>query len=754
MRKFLFLFLFLIGMFALPVTAGDINVTSLTVTPELITASGTTVTINVSFQVNTTKQWGLATDEKYFWVVSLSKDSVWGSDGSQGINMGGGSEPIAFNAATSVQFSGTDIINGQYNHSFTKTLTFKAPDNSSWGNGSEWYVLIKFGGNVGSEGNTNPNTWKLTKITGKKLTVATNKFFIFNTAWAGDKSSRAELIIVEAEPPKQPTSPDVWLTKCKYEPANKIQKFGEKQSVEIKALDFAGGDILYYFISKELIAEGDSLTIKNQGKSAKENVSEEIKDADIVYVGAYVTGGEKEPSVGVWKFVRDTLKAPTVNNYAKKFSHQTTITLNSNNETSDLCDFEIRYTTDGSDPLTSATAKTYNNGIQIDKSTTLKIVAVAYNRIHSPESVYEYILATDGNGAYFDTKGKGGVDKVVINTTIPVKDLPESAQLTSPFKNTDKKTISKSEMRIENDETIIIEKKGKDEWIFPPENPAQTNFETSILAQLFGDEYGDDGDGKNFGKVTISDEIAPVPIFTARYVSGKIDKDAYDKTGEIKTDYDTLTVTFSESTRIIPYNGDNILAFSSNKIRYGIRLIEVLENNNVNLKFKVELIDEKVSPAADDTLYVFEDKIKENKNVGVTQENETSVPLTAITSANYLTIIKTVTPVVAGGSDPTILVDFIKKSISPTDRENLNIGVKIIDATGNIVAELDGFKNNGNISAEIAENALQIRIRWNGKNRSGRSVGAGAYLAVLSITGPDGGAPETVFKTIGVGTKR
>ena len=662
------------------------------------------VSVNMSLYINRAPN----AREKIYLVAILSKDEVWGNAGDLAINLNASAEPVPYENVSqndAYQLLANRISDGTE----TYTFKFKIPNSSQFAHGETWNLIVKiaydspnnpilgmYPYNYKDKNGVNKNQGWITPVPdmfdnatlsqlnalnpplnkpnavsqiGVKtyktvVEIADNKESIFNTAFIGDKSARAELVIVKSAPKLDVKATPPGNTGGEYT----FYSRNDIETIFLKALDPQGNDY------------NGNVTIKYTVNGSDPSGGGEVYD----------------PSKGV--VIKDLF----------------------------------------ANGKTEVTVKAQASG------------AAGYDP--SLVKVWTYKLelpVAGGSGDYFDTKGKGGVDKVVIKTNILVESLPDSIELTSPWDNKIKVTVYKDEMKpLENNETITIER--IDGYIFEPAQPAETDFDTRVLGKLFGDEYG--SKNNDLGKVTISDKIAPVPI-KAVYTPGEIDVDAYKATGEIKTGDDILKITFSEKTHFIPTSGENIFEFYSGGVYYKINLIEVTENDAVTLTFKVKLVDENVPPVSGDILYLFENTVKEQKDGGVTQENKTSVELEVGKSASYLTIINTVTPVIPGKMDPFIVVDFIKKSKNQADRDNLNIGVKIIDATGNLVIELDGFNENGNISAEVNDKNLQMRIKWNGKNHADRDVGAGAYLAALLITGPDGRA-EPFYKIIGVGTKK
>lgn len=535
-----------------------------------------------------------------------------------------------------------------------------------------------------------------------------------------------------------------------YPAGYQVQFFGLEQNIQIE-FNHADGDTLWYHIGDKL----DGATLKDSGvkrTTATTDIVKEPSNKDTIYVSVYVVGSDnkKQPTYKFWTFVRSALELEVKPSEtpAYKFIDPFDITakvsivrpddkINPNS----LVDFGIWYTTDGTDPSpTNPNATKVNNDgkITISQTTTIKIIAWAYDRAPSKIQTHNYRLVAVAKDAWFiDTKGQGGIDRVIIHTTIPVESIPDNVRLVSPWEPDNIVIIQKDEMSLLNNTTIIIARDA--EWIFPPLKPVRTNFEPNpkLLGNLFGAEY-------NENLFAIGDSIAPIPV-EALYSHGSVIDNTYNQTGNIERYPDTLTVYFSETISI--HELEDIFEFYSGASMQ-FRIIDGIGTNTV--KFEVipnEYSKESISDG--DSLRVRPSKIQDANYV--IQNNYTGyIPIKVI--MRYSLKVTKVSPIIAGESkNPVIVIDFLGKA---GNHNNININGKIIDATGNIVANFDGFNKNGNIFAEIDNRkTTRIYVRWNGKNRTDRNVGVGAYLVILSIADPNG-TNYDVSETIGVGTKR
>ena len=132
-------------------------------------------------------------NERFFWTASLSRNSVWGSTGSMGINLTATTEPTA-TISTPVQLpagSGTYIVE--------RTLSFIVPDNDDWiSNGQNWFLLVRYGGGTWGA-NQNPSSWVQVETDGKTLTISNNITFVENIARSSSRSSNTARLRIIGE---------------------------------------------------------------------------------------------------------------------------------------------------------------------------------------------------------------------------------------------------------------------------------------------------------------------------------------------------------------------------------------------------------------------------------------------------------------------------------------------------------------------------------------------------------------------------
>jgi len=539
---------------------------------------------------------------------------------------------------------------------------------------------------------------------------------------------------------------------------NEPTKFGAKQAFQIQ-YDPSDGQLLKYSIDKRpWTAEelqkngknGDAVKIDTVANNWGLNVG------DTIYVSAYAYNGKYDPSYKVWKFVQERLpnvaltpseKSPKEYKFTSAFQATAEVKINPK----DYLNFEIWYTTDASEPSpTNPAAKKIDNygKISIDQTTIIKITAFSDDRLPSVTQEYRYRLTADAKAAWFyDTKGKGAIDKVVIYTTIAVNNLPDNVKLVSPWD-----VGSKNSGGINVWDTVIVNKDGTmrypdgatgtckvelnganmivvtaDKWIFPPCGKTGFDPKPSRLGKLSGIDYSDTG------YVWIGDSIAPVPVDTAFYYPGKLNEALYYSTKKKERYNDTLRVKFSEQIDFV--SSDTIIFKFSGGYDLGLKLID---NEKGVAKFEVI---KKINgdPSDGDSLSVLPYKISDLN--GVSQTSETCYVPMRVAPTPYLLITTPVSPMSAGKEQVVVVANFLMK-IPAAEINNVNVSGKIIDATGNLVTQFSGLSKNKATGAyaEITDKGdgdHKILVMWDGKNRAGRNVGSGAYLVILNITGPD-----------------
>jgi len=461
------------------------------------------------------------------------------------------------------------------------------------------------------------------------------------------------------------------------------------------------------------------------------------------FVSVIVSDSTGESKYKVWELVPHCLPEVTVLSEGNKTDFKdnlkitASVTPKDDDKKDEWTNLIIYYTTDGSVPSAANNDGNLKDGgsLTIKKTTTLKFTAWADDRLPSsvcktPQEHKYQRLASGINAWYYDTKGQGNITKVVIHTTIAIDTVPDKIELISP---TGKKTITvlKGEIKKIDDTTIVIEK----DVIFSfKEIDNKTDFtpDPKELGKLFGVQYSDDW-------VKIGDSIAPVPV-KAVYSPGKINETYYRQTGKIDRFPDTLKVTFSETVNFI--STDNIFKFNlGDGYDLVLRLIPPAEYGNKNDRniawFEVK---EKIGgePSDGDSLCVRPDKIKDAK--GVEQKNYTRYVKIEVDPIPYLLIVTPIAPVSVGKEQVVVVVDFLTK-IPSGQIPNVDVNGKIIDVTGNLVANVEGLNKNKTKGAytKLTDkgDTDKILVMWDGKNRAGRDVGAGSYLVILNVTGPD-----------------
>ena len=886
MKKFLLTIFVMLGMLVIPVSANNtITAEIVSITPALIDTPGEQVSITVSFS-GTLPNMGNAQTFRY--AAYISQNPVWaGGAGATQVQV-----PTIFTTTTSCHHNCSSRDFSGIEQTFTFTMPgFDIRDLGMWeGN---WYVIIIFSGGEGGTGGggTNVNNWDRNNFITQRLPIR-QKSVILNTAFVGDKSSLAGVIISKAPPrldifavlPNGDTIPDgepyhfeesdirfnleaifrdehisganisytihglnlpavshtspatVHLTAEMFrQAANTIRitatasgdEFDpslEKEWIFVRNLqgaelelfrvcqnDFAVAGLnelnimgaeqafTFQFSAEEGLtlrynsgsAPIDSLTLRNSGTEATLTSTHTITASsvnDTIFVSAYVFGGDSEPTYRVWRFAPDYLPelvlTPRGDQSEHKFVGTVSVTVNLPNA-GEFCDLVIRYTIDGSEPTPTNGLILSSGGTipTISQTTELKIAAFAGNRLPNPVQTHRYRLVAEVSGAWYynttsdraDGRVNGAIDRVVIRTTIPVENVPDSVRLISPWNANETRTFRANQITGANGTDLleIVVPSG----IFP--FSGQTGFTpdpTRPLGRIFGAEYADNETANSVsqGAFEIRDSIAPVAV-RAIFMPGSIIESEYRNNGIIVRNPDRLIVNFSENKAIIQGETEIFEFYSRTGAHYSFNLeaVDVSENT---VAFEVIGSSGDGFPATGDSLSVMPNRIKDSR--GVIQENATVWIPMEVGETPYFLVITPISSfvhdprfpdVITGEAVPIALANFLT-ALSPQQISGLNINGRIIDPLGNVVAQFSGLNGRGSGSAfaEITEIKSKMRDRngnelevytsgilvyWNAQNRSGRRVGSGAYRVIISISGDDGISGNTSF-TIGVGAAR
>ncbi|MCL2845728.1 MAG: hypothetical protein FWE23_09835 [Chitinivibrionia bacterium] len=201
MKKIL-LSLAILTAFVIPVSAQltNIRITNVRISPEIITAAGTEVTVTADISFNK-----IAWNAHGYWIVYLSKNpNSFNSPGAQSIIMTGGQVPVNSSAASlGRQIPGLNTEHTSYTG--TQSVTFRVPDPlpQDWVNANEpWYVIVRVGGGTW-ESRENPSTWGThhSASAGRELNIRTNVFFIENIAHSNTRQSNTAPLRIVTTPP-------------------------------------------------------------------------------------------------------------------------------------------------------------------------------------------------------------------------------------------------------------------------------------------------------------------------------------------------------------------------------------------------------------------------------------------------------------------------------------------------------------------------------------------------------------------------
>lgn len=254
-----------------------------------------------------------------------------------------------------------------------------------------------------------------------------------------------------------------------------------------------------------------------------------------------------------------------------------------------------------------------------------------------------------------------------------------------------------------------------------------------------------DGQSDTTFTTAAADSAAPV-IVSASYSPGTI----YD---ESTRDPDNLTVVFSEAIRAIGSTVVEPFDLSSTKIgRYSVRATAAASDGNT-VAFSVDTIFGGTDyPWNHDAIWISVDAGIADAQGGIVQSNRDNRralitveprpykiavkagpnPFNPATSVNTLVDNgMTVRPDVRG---IIIAIDPLANLGDPADpaATRLTFSIVIYDAQGNIVAQSPGLGETM-ISVIPSPYSSKVFINWTGQNDAGRYVGAGSYLAMLTV---------------------
>ncbi len=469
-------------------------------------------------------------------------------------------------------------------------------------------------------------------------------------------------------------------------------------------------------------------------------------DPDTVYINGFAYGTDLESSNREWKYVRDTLPTVQINTSSTKFTGTLPVELSLDVSLDNGWDnVRIFYTVDGSTPDENSAEYFVGTPVQISSSMTLKSIAYADNRVESPIAQFSFTLAAGiSNAWYSDRSGDGAIDFATIVVSKDLSNLPTSITLTSPFDDTEVRTVVTADIAQPSSNRLEVS-------IEPPFTfTRETVFDAKEYGALEGDEFLANT------VITVADSVAPV-LISAEYFSGRI---VDDEATPIVRDIDTLRVTFSEDIAISDMSEP--FTFTSNGTPYRV----TMSSGTTTLReatFLVNTIIGIANPIPGDLIH-----INPNGTVaaaGVYQVNPNnrwidmtvheppySLKIKALSPANpdEYVIPDELTPTIYKGANGVVIVaDFMMQL---WNMDGLQSEITIFDALGNIVAQSNSIGSGDNLVAELKTSPrTRLVYYWNGRNLTNRRVSSGAYIAVVTVTPPDG---DVVQERITIGIKK
>ncbi len=466
-------------------------------------------------------------------------------------------------------------------------------------------------------------------------------------------------------------------------------------------------------------------------------------DPDTVVVNGIAYGEDYKSAYGEWTFIRDTLPAVIATPTGQKFTGIQPVLLSLDPALDNGWEnVSIFYTLDGSEPDMSSLP--YSGTINLDTTVTLKARAFADNRVESPITSELYTLVAGATSAWYrDSNGDGAIDQATIILSKDVSVKPSSIVLVSPFDDSETRSIAEENIELISSNELLITI--ATQFTFTGE----TGFDIDVFGTMNGSEYLDDA------PLTIADSVAPV-LISAEYFTGRI---LNDEALVIERAADTLTVVFSEDITIddmveplslktgmtpyrVTFNSGSISDRSATFIVNEVLVVSnPVPNDSVQINYLGKVSDGSVVQTNPDNRWI----------ELIVHEPPYSLNIKAISPSNpdEYEIPDEIAPTIYQNSSALVIVaDFMMEL---WNMDGLESHITIFDPLGNIVAESSAIGSGEHLVAELKTSPrTRLVYYWNGKNKSGRRVGSGAYIALVTVTPPDG---KTVQERLTIGVK-
>ncbi len=444
-------------------------------------------------------------------------------------------------------------------------------------------------------------------------------------------------------------------------------------------------------------------------------------EGDTVTVRAIAVGEEFNSTSGQWTYYRDRLPAIKAMPEGREFVDEIVVIL-----TIDDADAQIYYTLDGTEPTQNSTL--YTEALKFNETTQLRARAFATNKVPSPILIEPYTRSSVGlESFYYDADGDGGIDSFWVNLDYPADQMPDSLILTSPFNGSDKRTLFSDQISSAA-ENMSLTTTWEQDLIFND----QTDFAPNFLARFGGAGFSNE-------YFLVNDKVAPV--ITSATLQPKLFTREMKELGE-------LTVTFSEE--IEPLNTDEPFNFFQSSSQYSMDLKLKSQTLNKAVFTIYALRDIEFFQDGDLINIAHDQGISDMLGNTQTVPNNRKVPMKVMSQPfdivfsagqNPFTPGVTRLPSFSGmsiGTGTAVVADFRGNLGSRASKVKAHI--EIYDCLNNHICETSKRgATDSPVQYDIVTDATtKLVFLWSGQNKNGRKVGAGTYIAVVTVVDPSG----------------
>lgn len=486
-----------------------------------------------------------------------------------------------------------------------------------------------------------------------------------------------------------------------------------------------------------------------------------IRDNDTVVIKAWIEDSDNiEGVTETFSYYRRKLPDPKVDPASGKYSGSVDVTMSV--DVDDKYDVDIYHA--GNSGVDESKTK-YSGKFTVEPDTTIYVKAFADDWLPSNEvsRTYTRVLVSE-KGYYFDADADGIIDSAVItlDTVFEGLSVPDSIKAELP----------------EGGDAIVITDKSK--FTFDGSrltvaidgfSTVLTGFSSGKYVTLYGERYNQDG-------VSISDSVAPV-IASARYTSGAYGSDDVDR------DVDTLLITFTEDLESLSdFDKKVLFNFKSESRDYTADVSLFKKVSDKEYLFIVDDLKGVTYPSRGDSIWInigsdipeITDTRDNTQGVDDNRKVEMVVGklnISVIMNCYWIDQNENGFDQVGSADDMVTLVGGhstfgISKGglivIDPripyleSEVDEFGIKLKILDAVGNVVAELDEMAVGEHIKALPAEivvnkdgdKRIVIAVAWDGNNNSNRSVHRRAYKVIAVTKWPNIDDEQTSIELIPV----